>query len=365
MNKALLLLLLLSLEEGRQVYQPLFFSMTTEYEQVTQAQTVFTFPNLDTLLDHPVELLSNKDGAPLLFFSNIMTPVCIDGTCKPMYIDIYWNLVGHYVGYQTVEGQPLSKFDHEDFVAADYQKLHDLLLNDNSILKQKTMSDLFDPEAQAAKAITFNGVEIDAVTGATKKEIKASLVEGALYSCYTIWHLVHGEVGPKMATYLSTIYSADLERYLLYSDYSDYQLFALKYLDEKGMATHLDRILALLEKAPPLTRTYVFKKLPKALWKEETTTNTLYHSFSSLDINSKTLLIQSLPYAHPQSLELLSKQLTQMSKNQLKQYLSHFTKTPSALSNEIRTNLKAIAADPQYVNAYLIQAFLETKTSTE
>lgn len=360
MNKVLLLLLLLSLGHWEQTYQPLYFSMAKEYEEVTQAQTVFTFPNLDTLLDHPVDLLSDKDGAPLLFFSNIMTPVCIDGTCKPMYIDIYWNLVGHYVGYQTVQDQPLSKFDHEDFVAADYLKLHELLLNDNSILKQKTMSDLFDPEAKPAKAITFKGVEIDAVTGATKKEIKASLVEGALYSCYTIWHLVHGEVGQKMGTYLETIYSADLERYLLYSDYPDYQLYALKRLDEKAMATHLDRILALLEKAPPLTRTYVFKKLPKSLWQEVTTTNTLYHSFSSLDINSKTLLIQSLPYAHPQSIEILSSQIAQMSKNQLKLYLSHIKQYPSTINEEVATNLRTIATANQYVNAYLIQEFLNS-----
>ena len=36
--------------------------------------------------------------------------------------------------------------------------------------------------------------EIDGISGATPKSISNAIVEGAVYTCYTIWHLANGYI---------------------------------------------------------------------------------------------------------------------------------------------------------------------------
>lgn len=337
---------------------PLHFAMNKEYEAAVGKEKVLTFQGKDTSLIHDVFLLSSEAGFPLLFYSDILTPVCIDNICKPMSIEIYWNLLGAYVGYGVFSEAPLTKYDHDLFEAADYEKLHQLLLNRHSILERRELSDLFDADAVAEEKVKFKGREVDAISGATKKEIKESVVEGALYSCYTIWRLAHGEVERKMSRYLDDIYTSQLAEYFLYSDYEDYQLYALKNLEAASFEAYLPRIIEIFHKSKPVTRRYILKKTPKILLKDETTASQLYQDFTDLDINSKTLLVNNLEYAHPNALEFLAWQVESMTRNQLRAYLD-FLKSRRDYQNEIvRTELKKIADDQKYTYSHLIAAFL-------
>ena len=80
-----------------------------------------------------------------MFFSDIETPVCADGECKLAKIKIYWNLLGNYVGYgidnEHIHSQSLNMILLKKQTMS---KLHRLLLDDNSILKRRKMSDLID-----------------------------------------------------------------------------------------------------------------------------------------------------------------------------------------------------------------------------
>ena len=333
--------------------------MKNEVKEITQREKVFRFLNLDTLISHQVELLSNEHDEPLLFYAYINTPVCIDDICKPMHIEIYWNLLGTYVGYGVVEGQPLTKFDHDEFETADYEKLHHLLSNEHSILKRKKMSDLFDKNALPEKEITYKGIEVDGLTGATKKEIKSSVVEGALYSCYTIWHLVHGEVKTKMLDHLASIYSSALTERFLYAEYADYQLYALKQMGKDELSRYFPQIITIFHEANPLIRTYILKKLPEALWRQQTLSQQLYHSFSEVDINTKTLLIKKLSFAHPLALEMLSIHIEDMSRNQLKMYLTFLSNSEVALTPLTKENLQRASRSETYTYRYLLNDFLE------
>ena len=332
--------------------------MDKEYEAVSQAEDVFTFQGKDTVLIHQVQLLRDENDKPLLFYSDILTPVCIDNICKPMAIEIYWNLLGAYVGYGIFLDNLLTKYDHDLFEETDYEKLHHLLLNRHSILERRQLSDLFDANVVAKEKVKFKGKEVDAISGATKKEIKESVVEGALYSCYTIWHLVHGEVASKMGEYLDSIYNQELEAYFLYSNYKDYQMYAIKNADPIFIKNHLLRIINIFGDTKPVMRSFILKKLPINLWKKESTTMQLYRKFNDLDVNSRTILINRLQYANQIAAETLASEVKNMSKNQLRTYLEFLKSVPDQNRERIFPELRKVVSEGQYPYGYLIQAFL-------
>ena len=130
--------------------EPLFFNMGDEWKDIAKDVPVFNFKvkSIDTSytssITHQVRLLSNSKKQPVLFFSDIETAVCADGECKLANLKIYWNLLGNYVGFGIDPDLPLTKFEHDVFETEDYAKLHELLLDEHSILKRRKMSDLID-----------------------------------------------------------------------------------------------------------------------------------------------------------------------------------------------------------------------------
>ena len=337
---------------------PLFCTLEKAWEVVDSETLVGTFSNKDTLLEHDLYVLSDSVGGPQLFYADVLTPVCIDGVCKPVFIELYWDLTGGYAGYGVYEDHPLTKFDHDEFLPADLEKLNRLLADNNSVLRRKELSDLFDEKATEVKKIEFQGEELDAVSGATKKEIKESIVEGALYSCYTLWHLIHGEAARKIEHYLDSIYTEELERAFLFSAYEPYNYYALKKMEVSSFEKYAERIAGIFAVAKPLSRTYILKKMPADMLETESLSLKFYEHFAEVDINTKTLLINHLPQAHPIALRLLSAQLEIMTKNQLKVYLDVLAANGSIMDPEIEQHLKTSADSQEYAYAYLIAQWL-------
>ncbi|WP_373550408.1 hypothetical protein [Haliscomenobacter sp.] len=339
---------------------PLHMAMPQEYARVVHEKMVFTLPGTDSLLQHQVWLLSDAQQRPLLYCSDVITPVCIDGLCKPMYITLYWNLVGHYVGYGVFQDNLLTKFDHEAFTPTDYAKLHTLLLDQHSILERKTMADLFDQSIAAKEKITFNGEEVDAVSGATRAEIKESVVEGALYSCFTAWHLAHGNIKEQIEQNLLTYYDATLAETFLGSPAEDYQLFALKQLDQNTLVRLLPQVQEIFNRTSPGIRLYILKKLPKELWKDEKISQSFFQTFAGVDINTRTLLLNNLKYAHPSVVNSLVNDLEQMSKNQLSTFLNYLAENRQLLNGQVKAKLVQIAQNKSFTENYIIETFLKS-----
>lgn len=337
---------------------PLFCTLRSDWQAVDAERAVDSFSNKDTLLEHQLYLLSDSVGQPRLFYADILTPVCIDGICKPVYIELYWDLTGGYAGYGIYEDKPLTKFDHDAFLPADYEKMNRLLADNNSVLRRKELSDLFDDQAENAKRIEYQGEKLDAVSGATKKEIKESIVEGALYSCYTLWHLVHGEAARDIEHYLDSIYTEELEARFLFTDYEPYYFHALKTLGAGDFDKYRERIAEIFAAARPVTRTYILKKMPFGLLTNEAIGRKFYQLFEAVDINTRTLLIDHLPQAHPIATELLAAHLEVMTKNQLKNYLDALPTDRSKLSSTVLKNLQLAAKSQEYAYGYLIAEWL-------
>jgi hypothetical protein len=340
------------------LHEPKFHLLEKEWQEIDQKEMVFEFGQ-DSLVLHQMHLMKNKDNLPLMYFAAVLTPVCIDGLCKPLFIELYWDLLGAYIGFAVNPKEPLTKFDHELFTSENYQKLDALLLDPHSVLERKTMDDLQDKSLQSDKQITFKGKEVDAVSGATKKEIKASVVEGALYSCYTLWHLVHGAAALKIKENIHQIYTNTLADYFLNAPYEDYQFYALKQFQTGQFNQYKKDINSIFKKGKPLLRSYILKKMPDELWQDSLFTKELFADFFLLDFNSKTLLIKNLSKTNSQLICLLSNQISGLSKNQLKKYLDFLQNNLSYWNLEMETNFKKVIDEGIYTYSYLLNEFLE------
>lgn len=191
----------------------------------------FTIRENDTLT-YTLQLAMDKAGRPLYYSRNIFTPVCYTGECKPVYINFYWDLLGNYIRYDLPPAQILTKLDHREFSLPDYEKLQAILAKDNSLLADLQITDLIVP---GTEKLTDS---VDAHTGATLKTIQQEVISGAVYTCYTLWHIVHGPVVAEMQRITEGYNSKELQHRFLSSGNYAYQYWALdKVMDKNGVIT--------------------------------------------------------------------------------------------------------------------------------
>lgn len=171
---------------------------------------------------YTLKLVLDDDGHPVYFFRNVFTPVCLTGECKPVYINFYWDLLGNYTRYDLPPNQILTKMDHEAFKPEDYDKLRDILANSNSLLKDVAMDDL------VGKGTENLADSVDAKAGATLKTVKNEVIDGAVYTCYTLWHLAHGNVVNEIRRITETYQNDQLLHSFLTSTNHHYQYWAME-----------------------------------------------------------------------------------------------------------------------------------------
>ncbi|WP_149303790.1 hypothetical protein [Pareuzebyella sediminis] len=335
-----------------QVQQPEFFIFPWEPGTRLQEKKTSLSIEIDSMGMQPIKALVNEGGRTTLYVSDISTPVCADGDCRLMDIRLYWTLLGGYAGFDRYRSAPLTKHDHDEFVYADYLKLHQLLLDDNSILKRRKIDELVKKPAQPEEE------GVDAIAGATIKEVKESVVSGALYSCYTAWHLVNGGIKDKIKDLTISTLNNELLEQMLMTDNSDYQMFVLKRLSDRQYEQYYVRIAEIFGGGIPLVRTLIVKNLPETIWNSERLQEPFWGHFERIDINTRSLLLGHLSEAPASVVHGLSNKLGQMTKNQLKIYLEYLSES-QFLDTSILDNLKNFSSDQREANAYLVSYFLE------
>tara|TARA_R110002111_G_scaffold25348_8_gene55746 strand:+ start:1138 stop:2253 length:1116 start_codon:yes stop_codon:yes gene_type:complete len=332
--------------------KPEFFALQWQEGMALKKKSTPFFIEVETLGNQNVDILVNEQNRPVLYTADVCTPVCADGECRLMYLALYWDLLGDYAGYDKVEGQVLTKHDHEEFLEQDYEKLHRLLLDDNSILKRKKMDELVSKPKEPLQ----DGV--DAIAGATIEEVKESVVDGALYSCYVAWNIAHGPIKGELRDYTIANFDKEMKGYMLQSNEQDYQMYALGTLNEAEYLDHRDRIIQIFKEGIPLIRSYIVQNLPKLFWESDSLQMPFWESFATVDINSRSLLLNHIQQAPVEVAVLLGGNLEIMTKNQLKLYLL-------AIENEAMTNpdinaqLLRFAGSGTHTYAYVVAEFLE------
>ena len=115
--------------------------------------------------------------------AKVFTPVCEDTLCYAVELVMYWDAIGRFSHYDTIPGKRLTKRDHEPLAPEDHRKLTQLL--------RKKYPSFVDMEKDE---LVQDNDTIDGVSGATAPRLQRDVVKGAIYSCYTLWHIANGAV---------------------------------------------------------------------------------------------------------------------------------------------------------------------------
>ncbi len=239
------------------IFSVTFVPLTTfsQHREET-CKFAFNFISEEFEVENVINICTNSDQIPYQYTAEINMPVCDDTLCANVVIKLFWDLAGNYAGFDTIPGKPLTKFDHLKFETADYQKLDQILKNRNSMLRILNKEELVD------KSVKVKSNVVDAITGATPKTIKNSVVEGAVYSSFTLWHFVNGTIKYQMTQFTQNIYSEPIARQLLQSANYETQLFALKKMSEKDFEIYSDLLCEVISKSVPLIKAYIIVKAP-------------------------------------------------------------------------------------------------------
>lgn len=277
---------------SRKLFIPLVFMFAwmglnvlnlTVDDQKTDCRQVLKLPSLDSTFINPVYLCTDSSGS-YFYYATLETTVCNDTLCQIVVLNVYWDLGGYYTHFDTIQGKPLTKYDHNPFTFLDYQKLHMTLGDERSILGEKSRGELLD------KSETRYSEKMDAVTGATAREIRSAVVEGALYSTYTLWHLINGDIRQKLWKNTLLIYNPKIESQLLNSTNPRTKILALKMVDDSYYFNHFDEIIQMMQSGNPLLNFYIAKKIPEGVFDIEKNRNSISSIWNLLDFNTQSVL---------------------------------------------------------------------------
>lgn len=250
---------------------------------VVYSEEIALLPGKDSVFLNPV-FLTNSVGDHYVYKSILKTPVCNDTLCQIVQIKVIWDLIGDYIRFDTLPGYPLTKNDHLPFTLEDYNKLQTTLKDGNSILGRKSENELLDHNRKRYSE------KIDAVTGATDLQVKNAVVDGALYTTYTLWHLVNGEIKKELSYCTLKNYNSEIEQQLLSSDNTNSIIFALKQLKNQDYVDRFREIIQVMEKGQPLVNFYIAKNLPPDVFLQDENIESLELIWQVLDPNTKSVL---------------------------------------------------------------------------
>lgn len=188
----------------------------------------------DTIPNDTLYICFTSDSILHAIYREILTTVCVKGECLPVRIMLYWSPGGDYLGYSLEDEYILTKYKHKLFTKDNYLQLHLLLSDSQSLLKNYSLDKLINTDK--------NKVSTDAVSGATIPAIRNYVVDGAVYTTFTLWHISHGVTADSVRSISSRYFSKGLLNNLLSSNLVEDKLFALSYLNRVDTATIHDLI---------------------------------------------------------------------------------------------------------------------------
>lgn len=313
----------------------LFFSFQTKEEkiermkltsfqaEVASVDTLMLVLN-DTIPNKTIKIYADKNGYPIKYSRDIVTGVCVDGECRLVKINLFWNLTGRYLGFELPKGEFLSKTEHDPFSADEYNQLNELLAEANSPLASYTIEELV-PEKDSL------GLDVDAVSSATIESILNHIVEGAVYTTYTLWHIVYGPTKGEIERLTENKLDADLSLLVLNSNNLKDQIWVLNHISAKmEISTDLQKRLMELISGKDA---YLAERSLNAI-KPESINDEIQQELAGIFQNSgflqKRLIIQKLKESnaiHPEVVEILSSELNSLNgtltKNVLEMYKIH------------------------------------------
>lgn len=232
-----------------------------------------------------IEDLYDKDGLLEGYKTYIKTEVCETENCYIVQIHFFWDIIGRYQKYDTLPGEGLTKLDHIPFTAADYQKLDLLLQDESSPLAHYSKEELVRDTRSS---------EIDGFTGATVQEIKESVISGGVYSCYTLWHLAHGEVVDSLQARTYAALDSALVAQIVSQEDQAMNYFLLQHFSEQDYARFLPQFLKTFAQGSGYYAKNALEKMPAAMVSDPLTQAYFASHFDDLNYFAQVALLKKL-----------------------------------------------------------------------
>ena len=207
-------------------------------ESEAQKEFAFMYNSIDSI---PLKVYECRDVHNILtgYMAHVETPVCEDQRCEEVKLDLYWDLVGDFSRLVVDAERPLTKLDHVPFNQADYDKLESILHSKNPSFIHLRKSELIEDQHGISDA------PIDGISGATVQAVKRDMVLGAVYTCYTLWHLANGGVGFQLAEQTRRRLDDHLIHHLLEHNDLEVHHFLLEHLSAEAFDENLVELARL------------------------------------------------------------------------------------------------------------------------
>ncbi|MFC2112451.1 hypothetical protein ACFLTA_04210 [Bacteroidota bacterium] len=257
----------------------LFVSPGTSYENPV---TRFTASDSVT-----IEFTAYYDSQGLLenYGSRVYTPVCEGDKCYAIEIDFYWDFIGRFLHYDTIPGKGLTKLDHIPFTTADYLQLKTILNSQNSLLASYNKEELVRDTRSS---------DIDGFTGATINEIKESVIEGAVYSCYTLWHIANGPVRDNLGKTTKSLFSKELIVKLVDQEDQEINYFLINNFSEEDFKSYLPEVLEMISDGQGYFAKNAIEKIPDGILSDSMAQRFFASNFNLMDYFAQVALLESL-----------------------------------------------------------------------
>ena len=231
------------------------------------------------------EVFTHKDsnGLPDSYRATLKVPVCEDRLCYDVKIGFTWNLIGEFEAFEVPSDEPLTKLDHVPFTQEDYLKLSAILSNREAYFVQIPFEELVDPSS-----------EVDAHSGATKASIKNEVIEGALYTCYTLWHIVHGPVVDSIRAYTAQRLDGALVNKLVAQKKPSLNYYLLATLRGQALEQHLEAVLTMIRESKGYFSKNAIEAFPPKLFEQENVREFTKNYFGQADYYTQKAILTKL-----------------------------------------------------------------------
>lgn len=220
----------------------LFCLLTSfNFQDSKRGDIAFRYQTNDAVWLNVYEELDSR-GVLKGYTSDIKSPVCEHGLCYDVELNFYWDVLGNFRDFEILPNKPLTKLDHISFNTLDYDKLKSILLSKSPSFIHLRRAEL------TSKQLDDDKYRPDAVSGATLEEIKNDLVEGAVYTCYTLWHIANGDINFQLQEYTKQRLDKKLIMALLRSNNVESHFFLIDFMDLKYFDMYANDVIRLVSK---------------------------------------------------------------------------------------------------------------------
>lgn len=325
---------------------------TTSFQpDICNVQSV-TIDINDTLHNKTIQIYSDNRGFPIQYSRNISTGVCIDGECRLVHVNLFWNTTGRYLGFKLPDGEFFSKTQHTKFRNVDYDLLQDLLADANSPLANYTLEEL----VPRVKDLT---PDIDAISSATNENVLDYIVEGAVYTTYTLWHIANGPTKQEIEKQSIKLLDAGMALEILNCNILSDQLWVLNNLPAHiELSPELqNKLLELI----PGKDIYLSERALHAL-KPDVITNEIQLELATIFQNSgflqKRLILQKFKETDKLNIEIsayLTAELESLNATLTKSVLELYTIHSVYDANTVASVIKLLKTKNQYISNQAIR----------